>query len=244
MECWRQIQGYPQYHVSDRGRVRRVRDTGYLVLKPLRDSNGYYQVCIFTNGAGRRVLIHALVAAAFLGPRPAEDIEINHLSGDKADNSAVNLEYVTRAQNRRHASAAGLCARGQRNGSTSLTDFQVSLIKARLRAGWPQVALAARHSVHRSLINRIATGECWGWLDAAEGEVNAFVIKGRRTSRSRWRVAGCEDSLHAATTAVAAMADEWHELRVLHLGRSTVAAADVTAAGIGEGGPCHWALFG
>ena len=216
MERWRQIRAYEQYEVSDQGRVRRRRASGYHVLKPLAASNGYRQVCLYSCGKGRRALIHALVAAAFLGPRPAGAGEINHKNGRKDDNCAGNLEFVTRAQNRRHASAAGLCARGERNGAASLTNVEVTGIKARLRAGWPQAALAARYGVQKSLISRIATGECWGWLAPADGAFDAFTIRGRRTARSRWCVAGCEDSLAAAANAVAAMAHEWHELSVQH----------------------------
>ena len=215
MERWRQIEGYPLYEVSSLGGVRRRLKTAHRVLRPLVASNGYRQVCLYSEGRGRRVLIHALVAAAFLGPRPA-DAEVNHLSGNKADNRAANLQYATRAQNRQHAAAAGLTARGERNGATSLTDADVSRIKARLRAGWPQTALAVRYGVRKSLISRIATGECWGWLAAVEGAFDAFIIKGRRTAHSRWCVAGCEDSLAAATNAVATMAHEWHELTVQH----------------------------
>jgi hypothetical protein len=247
MERWRQIQGYRRYHVSNKGRVRRRLKTGYRVLKPLRDSNGYYQVCLHANGKSRRILIHALVAAAFLGPRPADAVEINHISGVKGDNSAANLEYVTPAENRRHAVAAGLCARGERNGATSLTDAEVARIKARLRAGWPQVALAAHRRVHKTLINRIARGECWGWLAAAEGEFDAFVIKARRTSDSRWCTVGCGDSLPAATTAMAEMTDKWHELQVLHHGRPLVTHAEHGYAGSSHGrdsGGFGWTLFG
>src|SRR4030095_8438176 len=72
MERWRQIQEYSLYQVSDRGRIRRRRKVGYRVLKPLISRNGYCQVCLFANGKGRRVLIHAL-AAAFIGQRPSSE---------------------------------------------------------------------------------------------------------------------------------------------------------------------------
>jgi hypothetical protein len=84
MERWRHVQGYPEYQVSDLGKVRRRLKAGWRVLKPLVASNGYHQACLHSEGRGRRVLIHALVAAAFLGARPA-DAEVNHLSGNKAD---------------------------------------------------------------------------------------------------------------------------------------------------------------
>lgn len=224
MECWRDVCGYPMYEVSDAGRVRRRCRSGYRLLKPLRDTRGYFQVSLHADGKGRRVLIHSLVAAAFLGPRPTPEHQINHKSGDKSNNSLSNLEYLTREQNGRHASATGLSPRGERNAAASLTNAEASEVKALLQAGVPQAALAARYRVGKSLISRIATGECWGWLRAAEGPLRAYLIRGRRTSRSRWRIAGCEDSEAAAADAVAAMAGEWHELEVLH-GRHPVPTA-------------------
>jgi len=171
---------------------------------------------------------HSLVAAAFIGPRPADKREINHRNGVKRDNSAANLEYVTPQENKRHAAAAGLCARGERNGATSLTDADVAQMKARLRAGWPQVAVAARYGVGRSLVSRVATGASWGWLDPAPGDFGVFVIRGRRTARRRWRVAGCEDTLTAA--ALAAIKDEWHELWVIRADRRTTGKSATSRA--------------
>lgn len=220
MEHWRQVEGYPRYFVSRDGLVRRRNKDGYRQLKALLDSGGYAQVCLFDAGKSRRVLVHALVAAAFLGPRPSDRHQINHRNGNKGDNRLENLEYLTRRQNLRHAIAAGLWPRGQRNGATSLTDADVAGMKARLRSGWPQAAVAARHGVHRSLVNRIATGESWGWLEPVSEAFDAFVIQGRRTACSRWRFAGCEDSLPAADLAVAAMKHEWHELRVVQAGEA------------------------
>jgi hypothetical protein len=226
MEEWRAIDGYPAYEVGDRGRVRRCRRDGHRVLKPMVSTNGYFQISVYSGGRGRRVLVHSLVAAAFLGPRPHDKREINHRNGNKHDNVVGNLEYVTRQENKRHAAAAGLCARGERNAATSLTDADVAQMKARLRAGWPQVAVAARYGVGRSLISRVATSTSWGWLDPAPGEFGAYVIRGRRTAGCRWRVAGCADTLAAAALAATVMKDGWYELRVERAYRDTTSRAE------------------
>lgn len=42
-------------------------------------------------------LVHRLVAEAFHGPCPL-GYEVDHVNGDKLDNRAVNLEYVTRCE--------------------------------------------------------------------------------------------------------------------------------------------------
>ena len=211
MEAWRTIGGYPQYQVSDRGRVRRCRRDGHRVLKPVAASNGYYQICLYNGGKSRRVLVHALVAAAFLGPRPSPEHQINHLDGDKANNTAENLEYLTRRENRRHASATGLCARGLRNGAASLTDREVSAIKALLLAGSRQAALARRDGVGRSTVHRIASGANWAWLEPCAEEFEGFPAEGRLTD-SPCSIAGREGSLPPTTLAVDAIHEISHEL--------------------------------
>ena len=44
--------------------------------------------------------VHDLVAMAFIGPKP-KNYDVDHINGDKLDNSPANLRYVTRSQNLR-----------------------------------------------------------------------------------------------------------------------------------------------
>ena len=105
------------YQVSDMGRVKSLARTvprpvkGDLVLKEriLRyatNKRGYRQVSLCRNCKGTSIFIHRLVAAAFLGE--ANGREVNHISADKSDNTLANLEYVTHAENIRHASRLGI----------------------------------------------------------------------------------------------------------------------------------------
>lgn len=72
-------------------------------------TNARYDRVTAKNNAGYFVVkfdkvytIHGLVAKAFLGERP-DGFEIDHISGDKSDNTMRNLEYVTHQENmRRH----------------------------------------------------------------------------------------------------------------------------------------------
>jgi hypothetical protein len=95
METWLPIPGYAgKYEVSDAGRVRNQR--GY-VLKPGNSGGPYgYQMVILA--PRKKHYVHALVALAFIGPRP-DGQQVRHLDGDRFNNARANLAYGTPSQN-------------------------------------------------------------------------------------------------------------------------------------------------
>lgn len=65
------------------------------------DAHGYRSV---GGPAGRRYLVHRLVARAFLGPPPtSEHSDVNHKDGVANNNHKDNLQYVTRSENILHS---------------------------------------------------------------------------------------------------------------------------------------------
>lgn len=112
-EIWKDIDGFPGYQISSKGRVRSFRDsrgnisTHYKTLKLLLNKDNYFYVDLYT--MDRKPVhkrIHRLVMDTFVGPRP--DLVVNHINGDKHDNNLTNLEWVTPAQNSTLAAEAGL----------------------------------------------------------------------------------------------------------------------------------------
>ena len=96
-ERWRMIVGYDDYAVSDRGRVIALSTGKYMKFR--KNPKGYLRVHL----PERRVLVHRIVAQAFL-PAPKDgQTQINHISGNKADNRVVNLEWVTPSENLIHS---------------------------------------------------------------------------------------------------------------------------------------------
>lgn len=105
-EIWKAIPGYKNfYEVSDLGRVRRLKKSGFKILSPAISPYAVLNLCV--EGKYYPVRVHQLVMLAFVGERPA-NCEINHINGIKTDNRLVNLEYVTHEQNLHHASETGL----------------------------------------------------------------------------------------------------------------------------------------
>ena len=105
MPRWKEIEGFPGYKVSDNGLVLGKRG---LVMRMYKNvQNGYHQVNLQSPEGERKVYVHRLVARAF-APGFREDLTVNHINGNKDDNRACNLEWVTNAENNRHAFATGL----------------------------------------------------------------------------------------------------------------------------------------
>lgn len=119
MENWKAIAGYEEhYQVSNLGRVKSlprewvwgygaIRRRGELILSPGRKSDGYLSINLVRNGICKNVIIHRLVAKAFL-PNPENKREVNHKNGNKGDNRLENLEWCTREENQQHAYATNL----------------------------------------------------------------------------------------------------------------------------------------
>lgn len=94
-EEWRRVTDWPQYEVSDLGRVRSRRG----ILAQFPKANGYLAVNFYSTAHGhRQQLVHRLVATAFHGQRGA-DQQACHNDGDRTNNHADNLRWDTRSAN-------------------------------------------------------------------------------------------------------------------------------------------------
>ncbi len=152
---WKDIPGYP-YQVSNTGQVRRITKHGYRLLRP-RVNKGYLRLQLSKNDVPKSVYVHALVAAAFLGTRPA-GLQVNHIDGNSLNNHVTNLEYVTPAANTKHAYALGLIRSrvGERHHNTNLADEQVADIRRAYATGTvTQYSLAAKYGVAQSCISNL-----------------------------------------------------------------------------------------
>ena len=107
MEKWKVVNGTNgALEVSDMGRVRSNLRDGR-ILKTNRDSKGYHRLRMTIDRKKYSFKLHRLVAEAFI-PNPESKEQVNHIDGNKDNNRAANLEWVTNKENAHHAIARGL----------------------------------------------------------------------------------------------------------------------------------------
>ena len=112
-ESWQPVVGFEEnYMVSDHGQVLRF-DGHYHRLLRAASNDRYLRVHLVDEDRRVTRTLHSVVAEAFLGVNPG--MEVNHIDGNTRNNKATNLEWLTHAENVRHALETGLVRR-KKNG--------------------------------------------------------------------------------------------------------------------------------
>lgn len=117
-EIWKDIKDYEgSYQISNLGRVKSLSrkmwngnsfwESKERILKSSQDKDGYLLVGLHKNNKKKMCKIHRLVAIHFID-NPYNKPEVNHIDGDKSNNCADNLEWVTSSENSIHAYKSGL----------------------------------------------------------------------------------------------------------------------------------------
>lgn len=105
IEEFRDIEGFPNYQVSNIGNVKNIKKNEYKL--PGYDDHGYLKVDLYNNAKRSSKKVHRLVAQAFI-PNEENKPEVNHIDGNKTNNKVTNLEWCSKSENMQHAYATGL----------------------------------------------------------------------------------------------------------------------------------------
>lgn len=94
MKKWCAIKGFENYEVSDDGLVRNKKTKRILkeAIKYKRSHFGYAYVFLYSNGKRKMLMVHRIVAIAFI-PNPLNLPQINHKDENSLNNNVANLEW-------------------------------------------------------------------------------------------------------------------------------------------------------
>lgn len=169
-EIWKRIDDFPSYAVSDRGRIIIIKKTGYKKVGDIKstkvDKHGYLVTNFTKDGKIKTKFVHQLVTEAFYR-KPKQNLEVNHIDGNRKNNNLNNLEYTTHSQNIKHGYDLGLKVglRGPRNSWTKLSVNNVREIRKLLNMKeLKHREIAQKYGVGRTCIKEIANNRNWAWL--------------------------------------------------------------------------------
>jgi len=104
----REIPGYECiYKISNTGKITRIWKTKETVMKTQVHSQGYVAVSLTKDGKNKTHKVHRLLALTWLS-NPQDKAYINHIDGNKQNNSLDNIEWCTPSENSKHAHSTGL----------------------------------------------------------------------------------------------------------------------------------------
>ncbi len=183
MEEWKNIKDFPNYRISDLGRIKSVDRTVFnkgnnsyckvfgRVLKTCRDKSGYEYISLTRKSNGNEYIrktfkIHRLVAFHFVDGY-SDGLEVNHKDGVRDNNVATNLEWVTRSGNAKHRFKLGYRIPSGDDGYTSkLKTENCPIILTLYDSGVSQSIIAKAFNVSQSSISNLITGRTkFGLID-------------------------------------------------------------------------------
>lgn len=158
------IPDFPEYKVTKDGQVIGKRG------KPMKghvDRCGYREVMLsYYPHYQKQILVHRLVLKTFNPIENMEELDVNHIDGNKLNNSLDNLEWCTRSENIKHAYEIGLEKKqlGEKHHAHKLTNEDVIFIRTYYKKRdnvFGATPLSKRFNVDRTTIHDIISRKTW-----------------------------------------------------------------------------------
>lgn len=174
-ELWKDVVGFEGLYQfnkcgtlksSDRWEYTKNRFSDFKRLRvgktmvPYVDKNGRYRVCLCKKGLPKKFFIHRLMLETFVGPCPV-GMEACHINDDPSDNRLENLYWGTREENNKDKIRNGKTAKGEKNGQSKLSTYQVLMIKYMQHLKIPLRKVAKMFNVNRKVIWNIIHEKSW-----------------------------------------------------------------------------------
>lgn len=168
-EIWREIDGFPDYEVSNLGRVCSFKGKYPKILKSYKNRSSYLYIILCIGGKQVTKKVHRLVAEAFVS-NPENKPQVNHIDEDKLNNMAENLEWVTRRENMNHGTGIKRSAEARSKAVVQYTTGGVFIAEYNSLAEAERVTGIAKSSICRVCRGKLKTAGGYEWCYEEGGE--------------------------------------------------------------------------
>jgi hypothetical protein len=148
----------------------------------------YLHVSLCINGKPYSRSVHTLVALAFLGPRPPGH-HVNHKNGDKHDNRAANLEYLSPLDHSAHTRfvlGKDETPKGEEHGCAVLTEELVRRMHADYCSGqFSFREVGERHGVNGHTAQQAILGLNWKHLGLPKPPKRDHFLRGSANPKAK-----------------------------------------------------------
>lgn len=162
VKTWKDIPGYEGlYRISTSGEIYSYPRKGNFgrdhFLKFRVDKGGYLRVLLSKNSKSKEMLVHRLVAKAFL-PNPHNLPEVNHKDENTKNNNVSNLEWCTSKYNSNYGTRNKRMAKSLTNGPCSKRVAQYTLDGKFIKL-WPSTMECNRNGYDFRNVSACCRGE-------------------------------------------------------------------------------------
>ena len=146
--------------------------------KVILHHTGYQVITMYVNKKAKQLRVHRFIYECVTGKSIPKNMVINHIDGDKTNNSFNNLELVTHSENTRHALQTGLmkpCV-GEMNGNASIDAETVRSIIRDCTRGLSNKEIGIKCNLDPKHISLIRQKKRWKFI-FDEQEFQTYVIQ-------------------------------------------------------------------
>lgn len=177
-EIWKSIKDYPNYEISNLGRVRSINHydsmgrlkKGKIKKLTFDGAKHYLQVTLYDGSScSKSKNVHRLVAEAFI-PNPLNLPVVNHIDEDKTNNCIDNLEWCSYFYNNNYGSKLH-ASRGVKNSQCKIKPFIADFILKNHKCNggvFKNKELSKMFSLSPTHVCAIAHKRRWGYVDNSD----------------------------------------------------------------------------
>jgi len=156
-EEWLPVEGATGFLVSSLGRVLQIEDAGHgwmgRFVQGVTTAAGYIQASVPRKGRPSTILLHRLVCQTFHGEPPEGKPCVAHYDGNKTNNSASNLRWVSFQENAEDAKRLR-----SHFGMRRLMPIEALLMRRAIAGGWPNRDIMAVFDAPYRSVSRVRRG--------------------------------------------------------------------------------------